>query len=113
MTQRPKPLIGHAIVIALLLLFGKPDTAKGVERIVGRYLHMIVGIDRLPVGIARPVGHPDATTGSNDGIQSRHHPAGRLDTFDLSALESMDIRLTICNDDELALSESSIKDGLE
>ena len=49
-TQRPKPFIGKAQIVALELLLGQPHAAKRIGRIVRRHHDVVAAVDRLPVG---------------------------------------------------------------
>src|SRR3954451_1562345 len=84
--ERPQTLIREAIVVALLFLFGEPNPAKSVMRIVGRNRQAVVDIHSIDVGIAGAVGNPGSTAGPEYGFKSSDQTAGRLFHLDRFSL---------------------------
>ena len=104
-TERPEPLIGEAVVVAVFLGLGQPHPAKRVARIVGWNTYVVVPIDGPAIGIAAAVRHPDAAGGAQDRFERRHHAAGRRHALDASTAVAMLIGLAVADEDEAPLGK--------
>ena len=96
MAQRPQPLVGEAVVIAVLLLLAEPDAAQRIGGIVGRHRDAVVAVDALAVGRARAMRDPDAAAGAHHRLQRRDEAAGRGLQHDLAVLAAVvDVGLAV------------------
>jgi hypothetical protein len=108
--QRPQAFIGEAIVIAVLLILGKPDAAQCVTRILGRHAQVVVGVDHPSVGIAAGVSHPDAAAGAQDRFQRGDHAAGRRHALDAPADVAVLIRFAVGEQHQLPVAQALLNE---
>ena len=73
--QRPQPLVGDAVVVALLFLFGQPDQPQGVGRVVGRDHHAVAVVHRQVVSGAAAVGDPSPGAFLHQRVDGGGHAA--------------------------------------
>src|SRR5260370_18771432 len=74
--ERPNTFVGEAFVVALFFFRTEPDAAKRITGMVRRNTKMILGVDRLAVGVAGAVGDPRAVGGEEDGFESGDQATG-------------------------------------
>ena len=77
MAQRPQPLVGKAVVVALLFFLGQPDPAQRVAGRLGRHRHMAAPVRGGAVGRAAAVRDPGAGAGPHHRLDRGHQAAGR------------------------------------
>ncbi len=100
--ERPQPFVGKAVVVTLLFFFREPDAPDVIRLFIGRHAHVIVAVHRFAIGAAASVGHPDAGAGAHDWFERGDQAAGRMLDFDSAfCCVLMDVRLAVCQDDDL------------
>ena len=80
--QRPNSLVREPVVVPLFLLFGEPDSAQGIARIIRRNDQPVIRVHHLRVGVARSMRHPRSIAGAKHGLKGGNQAAGRHIDFD-------------------------------
>ena len=104
-TQRPKRVVGKAVVVPLLFLLAEPYPAQGIGRIFGRDKHPVQCIDRFPIGGAAAVGNPYAAAGAHHRVECRGQTARRSDAMHFVVFVDVDEWLAIGDHDEFRVAE--------
>src|SRR5579871_110612 len=90
-TQRPQPLVGETVVVALFLFLGQPHPAERVMRIVGGNRQTPAFVCSFHVGVARSMRNPRPTAGIKYGFKSSNESARR--NFYLNRSSPMHVRI--------------------
>jgi hypothetical protein len=94
-TQRPQGFVGKAIIVAIFLFPGNPDSPERVTWSFRGNSHLIILIYHLPVGIASAIGNPGAPAGLHYRVQGSSETAGRYLGYNLVAGEGVYIGLPV------------------
>ncbi len=100
--ERPQPFVREAVVVALLFFLGEPHTPNQIRFFAGRHQYVIFAIDRIAIGGAAAVSHPDTGTGAHHGLERGHESARRVLNFHRSfAGVLMNVGFAVGEDDHL------------
>ena len=98
-TQGPQPLVGNAVVVALLLLGGQPYETEGVGGVVGGDHYAVLVVHCQVVAGAAAVGDPSSSALLHQGVNSGGDAAGRDTDAQLAVNQLVNVGLTVGNDD--------------
>jgi hypothetical protein len=99
--ERPESLICQAVVVALLFFLRQPHPAQRVSWVFRRHADMIVLVNGGPICIARAMPDPDSAGSLHHRVQGRGHATRGTQALDRVTRESMDVSLSIRNNDHL------------
>src|SRR5216683_2556879 len=104
--ERPKPLIGKPVVVALLFIFGEPYPPQRVLRILWRYAQTIMVVNRFHVGITAAVSDPCSVAGAEHRFECGYQSTGRNANFQEFATPGVHIGLTIGDHEKSPVSQT-------
>ena len=114
MAKRPESFVGEAVVVALLFLFGEPDTADVIGLLSGGHADMIVTVHGFAVGAAAAVSYPNTGAGAHDGLERGDQAAGGMPDFNFSlGRVFVDVGLAIGEDNDRFSVEVAVECLLE
>ena len=112
--ERPEPLVGEAVVVALLLLGVSQTRRSRYDSSPGRHAHAAVRVDGLAVGRAAAVGDPDAGAGAHDRLERGDQAARRVQHADAAVGGALvDVGLAVGDDDDLLALQVAAEGLLE
>src|SRR5580692_11353512 len=81
-TERPKALVGKAVVVSVLFFLAEPNSPQCVFRLLGWYAEMVVFIRGGTVGIAGTMRDPGSVGSTQDRFHRGYQATGGDNGFD-------------------------------
>lgn len=99
-TEWPQSFVGENVVIPLFLFLGDPDAFECVAGIFGGNGDATCGVRGLAIGIARTMSDSEATSGTQNGIETSDQAAGGANQRRFAIAKLVHVWLTIADDDK-------------